>query len=182
VIYTNAYSPHDPISMWASPILWILGILGGIAWIIIAIGIVFEKADTMERSERIALLYGYTVCLIAIIVFLISVNGVVSSAFELSNPLASGGWPYAYGAGDLSSFEAYKATYLRGLPGEKPPPALSDDDLRAQYEAVRSSRIADARFEATKSLTTSLILLIVAVVLFVTHWRWLKNRAIVAAS
>ena len=181
--HTNVAYGQTATSHWlASPLLWLFFVLGVIAWTIIAVGIVLEKADTMDRSERIAQLYGYTVCLIAIIVFIFSANDLISSAFEYANPLASGAYGYGYNGQNLTSFETYKATYQVTSPGEKRPPALSDSDLRAQYEALRDAHIASARFDAARSLTTSAILIVIAIVLFVTHWRWLRTRARASAT
>lgn len=170
VVYGVAQAGAD---WW--PLLWLFGVLGGIAWVIIAAGTVVDKGEGMDRSERIAQLYGYTVCLIAIVVFLASANSFVQSAFEYANPLS--GNPWSYGAGQvLTSFESYKATYDSTLPGQKPPPAISDREMHARYDALRAERIASARFEAVKSMTVSGILTVIAITLFVVHWRWLQSR------
>ena len=102
--HTNVAYGQTATSHWlASPLLWLFFVLGVIAWTIIAVGIVLEKADTMDRSERIAQLYGYTVCLIAIIVLIFSANDLISSAFEYANPLASGAYGYGYNGQNLTS-------------------------------------------------------------------------------
>lgn len=174
--YQNVYGV-DQSTQWAYwPLLLLCAVLGAIGWLIIAVGIVLEKADVMDRSERIAQLYGYTVCLIAIVVIIVGVNAFVGSAFEYANPLAAGTW-FGYRGQDLNSFEAYKATYTVTLPGEKTPAKLSDSALQQQYDALRNERIQNVRFDAVKSMTTSAILILIALVLFVSHWRWLRARA-----
>src|SRR5579864_9623850 len=50
---------HTDMEWW--PLLLLLGVLGSIGWVIIAAGTVMEKGESMDRSERIAQLYGYTV-------------------------------------------------------------------------------------------------------------------------
>ncbi len=63
----------------------------------------------MPRSTWIASLYGYLVCVIAVITLLVSVSGFIDAAFDRSNPLlARGGWG-GMGA-PLTSFEAYRAS------------------------------------------------------------------------
>jgi hypothetical protein len=169
----NVYGVDSGWQWW--PLLLLVGVLASIGWVIIAAGLVNEKGDGMDRSERIAQLYGYTVCLIAIVVFIASANSFVQSAFDYANPL--GGNPWSYGAGHvLSSFDAYKATYSSTLPGEKAPAKISDVEMHAQYDALRAERIASAQFEAIKSMTVSSILIVLATTLFVLHWRWLQTR------
>jgi hypothetical protein len=170
---------HSNMEWW--PLLLLLGVLGSIGWVIIAAGTVMEKGEGMDRSERIAQLYGYTVCLIAIVVFIASANSFVQSAFEYANPFS--GNPWSYGAGQvLTSFDSYKATYDLTLPGQKPVPAISDAEMHARYDALRADRISTARFEAVKSMTVSGILIVIAILLFIVHWRWLQSRATLRPS
>jgi len=42
--------------------------------------------------------------------------------------------------------------------------------------AVELDRIEQARFEAEQGLTTSGLLLLLSIVLFALHWRWLRSR------
>jgi hypothetical protein len=48
--------------------------------------------------------------------------------------------------------------------------------LRQRYEALRTDRITRNRYEAHRSLVTSTLLLLLALGLFVGHWRWLRRR------
>jgi len=161
---------------WGFLLLLLLA-LAGIGYTIIAIGLVLERENQVDRSDRIAQLYGYSVCLVAIVVALTSVGSLINDAFQYANPLQS--QAYAYGGfRDLSSFEAFKATYeLPAFGGRTPPPKLSDAGLRERYDVLRSEHIASARFSAVQSMTVSAVLLVLAILLFGSHWRWLKNRA-----
>ncbi len=123
----------------------------------------------MQQTSRARQWYGYTVCLIAVITGLISVAGSLNNAFDLSNPLAGERGSDV----SLASFEAYKATRGRFSPAT--PDTTSETTLRARYEALRADRIAHRRFQAWKGLVTQIILLVIAVALFVTHWRWLRG-------
>jgi hypothetical protein len=127
----------------------------------------------MEKSGRAWQWYGYAVCLTAVITGLICISNLIDHAFNLASPLASD-----YAEGSLRSFEAYKATReQRMAPPDQRQPAdtLSEESLRSRYAALRADRSAERRFRATKGLVTSLVLLIVAAVLFTTHWRWLRR-------
>ena len=135
------------------------------------------RSYAVDRSDRVAQLYGYSVCLIAIVVALTSIGSLIDDVFRYANPLQSQTYVYG-GFRDLSSFESFKATYDLPTPGEQTrPPRLSETDLHQQYDALRSDQVASVRYSAVQSMSSSAVLLIVAVLLFVFHWRWLKNRA-----
>jgi hypothetical protein len=132
-----------------------------------------EEAS-VEKPSRVRQWYGYIVCLIAVVTGLITVAGVFDNAFDLSNPLAAEG-PYGE---SLTSFDAYMATRT---PRFLPPDQRTEQDtasqatLHARYDALRADRIAQRRFAAQKGLVTDLSLLVIAVGLFFSHWRWLRR-------
>jgi hypothetical protein len=169
------YGFGDPISLLliVVPIAILITI-----WILVA-RTAFIQGDDVERPNRVAQLYGYAVCLVVIVVALTSVSSLVESAFTLSNPLeANDGM---YGEASVSSFEAYRATYTRerdfaapGAPAVRD--TLPEPVLRQRYEALRADRIAHNRFQAQRSMTTSALSLIIAIALFLVHWRWLRSR------
>ena len=165
--------------LWFLLVLVLLLVVGG--WVLLARAAFLDGGD-MDRPNRVAQLYGYTVCLIAVIVFLISANSLVDNMFDLANPLASQAAQFGPG-GSVTSFEAYRATADRDRPVAGPPGAvaahdtISESELRSRYEALRADRLASVRFQASRDLTTSALLLVLAIILFVTHWRWLRSRA-----
>ena len=138
------------------------------------------------RPNRISQVYGYTVCVIAVVTFLICATVVVNNVFDLANPIASG----ATFESSLSSFEAYKATYQRDqrsvvmgtAASEARPDTASEATLRKRYEAIRADRIARVTFQSWKAIVTSGLLLIISVVLFVLHWRWMKKLGAAAEA
>jgi len=135
----------------------------------------------VEKPNRVPQIYGYTVCVIAVVTFLICASVIVSNVFDLANPIEAGmGFESS-----VSSFEAYKATYQRdqrgmvvgGAASEVRPDTLSEASLRQRYEAMRADRISRVRFQSWKAITTSGLLLVISVVLFGVHWRWLRKQA-----
>ncbi len=138
--------------------------------------------DSMERTvNRIAQLYGYSVCLFAVIMFVFNLQSLAENVIDASHPLDS---PYGFGTPSLTSFEAYKATY-RNAPGggfvtqdggrQPSQPAMSDSDLRAQYEALRADRLASSRLQSQRQIFVDVLLIAVSIGLFFTHWRWLRS-------
>jgi hypothetical protein len=137
----------------------------------------------MARPSWIAPLYGYAVCLIAVVTLLIAVTNFVEAAFNRANPLQARGGFSPRGA-SLTSFEAFRATYGEERPTRALPPpgtaasvdTLSTAEQRARYEALRGDQIARVSFQATQDLVKHGLLIAIAVALFVSHWRWLRRR------
>jgi len=168
------------------PILVPTTLLVLIAWIVVAVqDINSERVEPMERTSRIQQLYGYTVCLVAVVVFLMSIAALIDGLYDLTNPLQSSRFG---GPASLTSFEAYKATRDADKPrmmsgvdgptkaGRDSTPEMSDAELRAEYVALRADRIEKARFEGAKTLTRSILLLLISGALFFIHWRWLARK------
>ena len=143
----------------------------------------------MDRiNSRIAQAYGYAVCFIAVIVILISIKSVVNAAIDLSDPIRAENGGYGRMGRPLSNFEIYKLEARRepNPRGTVPMPvgatqtvqadSLSDADLRKMYDAEREQVIGNVKFRSVRTLVGSLLLIVVAAVLFVIHWRWLRQR------
>ncbi len=140
----------------------------------------------MDRTNsRVAQIYGYAVCFIAVIVLLISIKSAVDAMIDLTDPIrAESGGGYGRSGRSLSSFELYKldarreprAPMVVGAPAKPVADNLSDDELRRLYEAEREQAIGNVRFRGMRTLIGNGLLIVVALVLFVVHWRWLRDR------
>ena len=143
----------------------------------------------MERvNSRIAQAYGYAVCLITVVVILVSIKSVVDAAIDLSDPIRAEGGGYGRTGRPLSNFEIYKMDVRREPDPRRAMPmpvgtapvtradTLSDVELRKLYDAEREQVIGNVKFRSTRTLVGSLLLIIVAVILFAIHWRWLRQR------
>ena len=134
------------------------------------------KGEEVDKPNRMPQVYGYTVCLITLIVSLVSVSSILNAMFDRANPLQS-----EFGFGTvLSSFEGYKATYRREQTmfdrnGTARPDTMSEATLRQQYDALVKDRIAATQYRTAKSLTTGFIFLVISLVLFGLHWRWVRR-------
>ena len=143
----------------------------------------------MPVSSRIAQIYGYAICLIAVVTLLIAGSRFVDATFDRARPLQS--TDYRYGGpydASLTSFESFRATYPRGtevpmrpMPigaaGEQPQPdTLSTAELRERYEALRTERIERVKYGAMRTLVKNGFLVLLAAGLFVTHWLWVRER------
>jgi hypothetical protein len=163
----------------ASPTLFLLPlIILGVPLILwIGFASTLARRDAVDRPNRIAQWYGYSVCLVCVITLLFSSMAVVNSFFTLSNPLQG---ENDFGP-SLSSFEAYRATYHQS-------PYLSEDEreslrkappgdaeLRRRFEALRVDRTERNRYQSQRGLVTSGLLSLLAAGLFLLHWRWLRR-------
>lgn len=139
----------------------------------------------MDRPHRFSQLYGYAVCLTAVIVGLISGNNTIEALFDLSDP-AHASW----GGRDVPpTFEEFRAEQRQnmrsdaramepvqsGRPAESAMSTMTDDEMRRIYDAKRTDMIATQTFHARRSLASSVLLLLASIALFVWHWRWLRG-------
>jgi hypothetical protein len=123
---------------------------------------------------RVKQFYGYAVCLIAVVTFLFSARALLEAAINLSNPFQASG---RFGGPVASSFEGYLAWYReRPAPPGTARDTASVETLRARWQALRDEQVARARFDATRSVATSALLLGLSVLFFAFHWRWLRAQ------
>jgi hypothetical protein len=140
----------------------------------------FIRGGGVEHPDRVPQLYGYSVCLVAVVVMLSSLSTVVNRAFSLADPLLGAPPELAWAEPSVTSFEAYRATLERAErlgPGTeaRPREVVPEPELRRRYEGLRADRLARARFTARRELTSSAIMLLVAAALFWLHWRWVRS-------
>lgn len=120
----------------------------------------------MDRvNNRIAHVYGYAVCLAAIIVMFFAAKQIISAAINLTNPLRADLGGFSRMGLPLTDFELYKVEARRRprypmYPGVAPLPVQPADtaeaELRRLYDAERTTTIDSARFQATRLLVANL--------------------------
>lgn len=141
----------------------------------------------MSRFAWVAPLYGYVVCVIAVITFMVNVSGFIDASFDRANPLASGRGYGPYG-GSLTSFETFQATYEQSRPTRTAPAAdargdtLSTAEMRRRFEALRADQVAQSRHMSMRRLVKHGLLLLLSIALFVTHWTWARRQRETATS
>lgn len=130
----------------------------------------------MEKPNRAIQVYGYTVCVVAIITFLITASTFVSALINLGDPLHSQGY---YQGPSLASFENYKMDILKTQQKGEEITAASympdDATLKAMYEAAKDDLIQTRRHGSIQQMTVSGILMVISILLFLTHWFWMRR-------
>lgn len=134
----------------------------------------------MDQPRWIPQLYGYVVCLIAVITILISLNSVVNNVFEFAEPEMSREVTGEFGGRSLEACRQRYMTRTTGAMRPAGPTAVSaeippDSVLMALCTEDRAERVVAVRHRALRSLVTSTLMLLVAGVLFAVHWRWLRG-------
>jgi hypothetical protein len=66
--------------------------------------------------------------------------------------------------------------------GTARPDTVPEATLRQQYDATVRDRIATTRYRTTKSFVTGTFFLLVALGLFIFHWRWVRGLNHMAAA
>lgn len=132
-------------------------------------------------GNRVAQLYGYSVCLVAVIALLVSTGSLAGALLEWRDPLHAAemaGYPFR----SLASFETYKMDVLNppyGGPQATAPRYTPDDDtLKRMYEAARADRIQSINARVRRTVVTNSVVILFGLGLFAVHWRWLRRMTI----
>jgi len=132
----------------------------------------------MEKRSKAPMIYGYAVCLVAVITFLIAVASVIYAVMDLSDPL------YAatnYNKASIASYENYKMDMLKEQ-GDKENWVPDEVTLKGMYQAEKDDRVRRVRHDSMRNLYIHGTLIIICIVLFITHWRWMRrlNKAVIS--
>ena len=125
----------------------------------------------MEKQSKSPQIYGYAVCLVAVITLLIAVTGTIFAIMDLGDPLYASN---NYNKTSIASFENYKMDILKSQ-AEIETWAPDDATLKAMYESEKDDRIRRVKHNSMRSIYINGVLLLISVVLFLTHWRWMRR-------
>jgi hypothetical protein len=124
----------------------------------------------MQRTV-VAEIFGYLVCLLAVVIFFASAAGVVSGAFRIAHPT-----PHP-----PAMFQRFVAGRSMGFPGgpmiraPQPPNALpAPPGLNAPY--MSGHLITDERYDATRRFVVAAVMLILSIYVFNRAFGWLNPK------
>ncbi len=138
----------------------------------------------MQRVPVIANIYGYAVCLIAVIVFFIGTAACISGVFQLAHPTPF--HPFIGrnirierfgGPADMMWRERMPMQPGAMHPGAMHPgsmPATAPQPPASALKGAPAALLANARYAAVRRITIALAMLVLAGILFARHWRWLQ--------
>jgi hypothetical protein len=139
-------TPTYIFSTWAlDPLLDPMMVLLVLGWLVTATTLALRNG-AMDRPSRVAQLYGYTVCLIALITILFTLPNLIETVFRLNDPLhADGQFEPA-----LSSFDLTKP------PMSALPSSGKARRTPARVPATKSCGVNTKHYEPTESRRTLL--------------------------
>ena|SRR5438876_8273129 len=147
-----------------------------ICLVYLGVGLRVLREDSM--GSKVAQFYGYSVCLVAVIAFLVSVGTLAGALVEWSDPLHASQYA-GYPQRSLASFETYKMDVLNpqyaGPQSSAPRYTPEDETLRGMFEAARADRIQGIRLQLRRALVSNGLIIVLSAALFAIHWGWLKR-------
>ena len=124
-----------------------------------------------EKSTIIQMIYGYAVCLVAVITFLIAITSLVQAVMDLTDPIHAYR-SYGKDTPSLSSFENYKLGVMKSTDAEQFS-QFDEETLELMYEADKTDAIAKVKHNSNSNILVDSLLLIITIILFAAHWIWL---------
>lgn len=133
----------------------------------------------MEKPYRTAQVYGYTVCLVAVITFIICIANIIPSIMDLSDPMHAGMSFVPAGTPSLASYENYKMDILKSTKQDDQKTGTNyipdENTLRSMYEAAKADKISQAKHSSIRSIVVSGLIILISILLFITHWVWMQR-------
>jgi hypothetical protein len=127
----------------------------------------------MGKQNIIPMIYGYVVCLVTVITFIVSTAAFVNAIIDLGDPLyADGNYGYRH---SLASYENYKMDVLSTADKELTY-TPDDETLKTMFEAAKADKIQSVEHRAKRTLLVNGLLIVLCALLFTTHWIWMRRR------
>jgi hypothetical protein len=134
----------------------------------------------MKPTTVPAEVFGYSVCLLATVIFFISVAGVVNNAFRVVHPTMQPGMNVTMAARNPMRDKAWMGGQDWQSQGSSITPAPLMGSPGGRFGAMRDRFIADARYNALRGLVLALVMLVLSIVVFRRVFGWLNPRAVLA--
>lgn len=123
----------------------------------------------MEKNNKIIRVYSVVVSIITVVTFIICLAGLVSSMIDRQDPLSA-----TYNGELYSSFENFKLEKMKDVSSDQAY-IPSDEELLKMYETAKAEKLAQTHHRIKSSLTVNSLILGVAIVLFIIHFRMVRN-------
>jgi hypothetical protein len=146
----------------------------------------------VQRTSVIGEIFGYLVCLLAVVIFFMSVAGIVNSAFRVihptpgprvfafravGGPMMRGRFPrggrgnFFFRSGGPGGGQRGGGQVMGAAPAPMALPSGAPDitTMRANFEG-------DARYDAARRLVLAIVMLIVSIFVFRRTFEWLNSK------
>jgi hypothetical protein len=140
----------------------------------------------VQRTSVIGEIFGYLVCLLAVVIFFMSIAGIVNGVFRVANPTAG---PRVFIARSIGG------PMMRGFPrggnffyrtrggggGQRGgqvmgPPPMALPSGAPDVTTMRASAIGNARIDGARRLVLAIVMLIVSILVFRRAFDWLNPK------
>ena len=123
----------------------------------------------MEKKNKIPQVYGYSICVIAIITFLITTAGLINSIIDAKFPEYN-----SWSQNDFVTFEKYKMNTLNAFTKD-PNYIPTDEELQLMFEKEKAHNLQKVKIRITKDFLSNGIIFLISIILFWIHWRWMRK-------
>ncbi len=127
-----------------------------------------------EKKSKMPPIYGYLVCLVAVITFLFCIASLVNAIMDMSDPMHADSYRPA-GSENLASYDLYKLDVMKSLSDKEGAYIPDEVTLKAMYEAAKDEKLNKVNHRSMNSIMVSGILIVISIVLFITHWMWMRR-------
>lgn len=135
----------------------------------------------MSKHNIIAQIYGYAVCLISVVVFLVNLPEIVDVIGKLSDPIHSDRAPSILS----NTFEQWKMNYIKEWRYSEYDEEtktkiqkinLPDDSvLQKMYDHEKTQELQSYVHTTWTSFYQKGLLVVLSMIFFITHWRWVRK-------
>jgi hypothetical protein len=98
---------------------------------------------------------------------------MVYSLMDLTDPI-NAYKTYGRDVPSLASYENYKIDIIKSLDKEQSA-ELSDATLKSMYDAAKQDAVSKVKHDAYRSVIVNGLIILVCIVLFMTHWIWMRK-------
>jgi hypothetical protein len=121
----------------------------------------------VQRTSLVGEIFGYLVCLLAVVIFFMSVAGIVNSAFRIVNPTAG---PHVIGARMIGGPGRHGGNFFfRSRGANTGPGPVAAPPQPFNFEG-------NARFDATRRLVLAIVMLCLSMAVFARAFAWLNPK------
>jgi hypothetical protein len=140
-----------------------------------------KSGGQMSKQNIISQIYGYAVCLIAVIVFLFNLPEIVELVGKLSDPIHSDRAPSIL----AQTFEQWKINYIKEwrygeyneetkIKVDRPDPP-DDATLQRLFDNERTQELQSYIHTTWTSFYQKGLLIVLSMIFFLSHWRWVRK-------
>jgi hypothetical protein len=122
----------------------------------------------MPRTSVVAEIFGYLVCLLAVVIFFASVAGVISGAFRIAHPSPQPPVMFRHLVATRPGVPWGGPMIKAPLPNALPP--------GSNMPFASDRAIADARYDATRRFVLAVVMLVLSIVVFNRAFGWLNPK------